>query len=72
MVNFNFLVKVLGIVILPRFVYDIWKKMFLKLYFINRSNSIPSQFREILHNISIIIVCFPGCDVTNFEINLIF
>ena len=27
---------------------------------------------EILVNIYIAIVCYPGCDVINFEINLIF
>ena len=27
---------------------------------------------EVLGNICITIVCFPGCDVMNFEINLIF
>ena len=29
-------------------------------------------FVEILGNICIAIICFPGCDVVNFEINLIF
>ena len=27
---------------------------------------------EILGNVCIAIVCFPGCDVINFEMNLIF
>ena len=27
---------------------------------------------KILGNMSIVIVCLPGCDVMNFEINLIF
>ena len=31
-----------------------------------------SLFREILSNTCIVIVCLPGCEVTKFEINLIF
>ena len=27
---------------------------------------------EILGNMCIVIVCFPGCEVINFEVNLIF
>ena len=41
------------------------------LYSINWANIIvwlPLLF-EILDNICIAIVCFPGCDVMNFEIN---
>ena len=29
-------------------------------------------FLEMLSNMCIVIVCWPGCDVINFEINLIF
>ena len=55
--------------------FYVWffKKVFLMLYFINRSNLIVwlPLLLEILGNRSFAIVCFPGCDVINFEINLI-
>ena len=48
--------------------------MFLILLFINWSNLIMSLplVLEILSNMCIAIVCIPGCDIINFEINLIF
>ena len=48
--------------------------MFLMLYCIKWPNSIAwlPLFLEMLVNMCIAIVFFPGCDVTNFEINLIF
>ena len=47
--------------------------MFLMLYFINWSNFIVwlLLLLEIFDNMCMAIVCFPGCDVMNFEINLI-
>ena len=44
------------------------------LYSINRPNVIAwlPLPREILGNMCIAIVCFPGFDVMNFAINLIF
>ena len=47
--------------------------MFLMLYFINWSNFIVwlLLLLEIFGNMCMVIVCFPGCDVMNFEINLI-
>ena len=47
--------------------------MFLMLYFINWSNFIVwlLLLLEIFGNMCMAIVCFPGCDVMNFEINLI-
>ena len=74
MLNFDFLEKGLGVVSPPLFLYDFSRKTFLMLYSINWPNSIvwlPS-LREILDNVCIAIVCFPGCDVMNFETNLIF
>ena len=68
--NFYFVEKGLGIVSLSHFVYDFSRKMFLVLYsFINWPNFIVwlPLFLEILCNIHIRIVCFPGCDVMNFE-----
>ena len=74
MLNFGFLEKGLGIVSPPHFVNDFSRNMFLMLYSINWTNFI---FRlllllEIIGNICIAIICFPGCDVIDFEINLIF
>ena len=72
--NFYFLEKGLGIVFPSHFVYDFWKKIFLMLYSINWSNFIVELpfVLEILTNICIAIVCEPGCDVINLEINLVF
>ena len=74
MLNFDFLEKGMGIVSPPNFVYDFPKEIFLMLYFINWPIFIvwlPLHI-EILGNMCIAIVCFPGCDIMNFEINLIF
>ena len=74
MLNFDFLVKGLGIISPTYFVYDFTTKMFLVLYSINGPNFIaqlPLLF-EILGNMCIKIVCYPGCDVMDFEANLIF
>ena len=67
MLNFNFLEKGLGLVSPPYFVYDFSRKMFLVLYFINW----PSLLFELLGNMCITIVSWPGYDVINFEVNLI-
>ena len=50
------------------------KKMFLMLYSIKGPNFIAwlPLFLEILGNVCTGIVCQPGCDVMDFEINLIF
>ena len=74
MLNFDFLKKGLGIVSPSHFVYEFSRKMFLMLYFINWPNFIAwlPLLLEILVNMSIAILCKPGCDVINFEINLIF
>ena len=74
MLNFHFLDKSLKKVSPPHFVFDFSRKMFFKLYSINLPYFIVSLplLLEILDNLCIAIVCFPGCDVINFEINLIF
>ena len=74
MLNFNFLEKGLRIVSPPHFVHDFSKEMFLKLYSTNWTNFIVRLplLLEILGNMWIAIVYFPGCDVMNFEINFIF
>ena len=64
MLNFNFFEKGLGIVS-TQFAHDFSKKL---------PNSIAwlPLILEIMSNMFIVIVCFPGFDVINFEINLIF
>ena len=49
-------------------------KNFILLYSVNWPNFIAwlLLLHEILYNIWIVIVCSPGCDVINIEINLIF
>ena len=56
------------------FVYDFSRKMFFWLYFINWPNfnvSLPLLL-EMLDNMCITIVCFLGCNIIYFKINLIF
>ena len=72
--QFWFLEKGLGIVSPPHFMYDVSRKMFRVLYFINWPNFsvwLPLLL-QILCNMCIAIVCFPGCDVLNFQISLQF
>ena len=68
MYNYDFLEKGPGMV---SFVYE---KMFLMLFSINWPNFINwlHLLLEILVNMCITIVCCPGCDAINIEINLIF
>ena len=74
MLNFDFLGKGLGRVSPAHFMYDFSTKMFFMLYSINWPNLIAwlPLLLEILGNMWIAIVCYPGCDVINFETNLIF
>ena len=74
MLDFDFLDKSLAIVSPAHFVYDFSTKMFLMLYSINKPNFIAwfPLLLEILGNMCIAIVCEPGCDVMNSDINLIF
>ena len=59
------------LVSLPHFLHNIWRKMFLMLYFINWQNFIYwlPFLLEILGNLSVIIIFCPACDVINIEIN---
>ena len=64
----------LELVIQPYFPHNFWRKMFALLCSINWPNFtvwLP-LLCEILGNMCIAIVCKPGCDVMNFEANLIF
>ena len=74
MTNFDFLDKGLGIVAPPHFVYDFSAKILFVLYSINSPNFIVwfPLLLEIFDNICIAVVCYPGYDVIDFEINLIF
>ena len=74
MLNFDFLDKGLGIVSPAHFMYDFSTKMFFMLYSINWSNLIAwlPLLLEMLGNMWIAIVCYPGCDVINFKLTLSF
>ena len=74
MLNFSFSEKGLGLVSPPHFMYGFSRKMFFMLYSLNWPSFIAwlSLFLKIFGNTCITIVCLPGCDVINFEINLIF
>ena len=74
MLNFDFLEKGLGIVSPPHFVYDVSRKIFLMLYSINSPDFIVwlSLPLEILGNMCIGIVCFPGCNIINFKVISVF
>ena len=73
MLTFDCLEKGLGLISPQHFVYDLSKTFFFMLHSINWPNfivALPLLF-EILGNISIVIICFPDCDVINVnsEIN---
>ena len=74
MLNCDFLDKGVGIDSLAHFVYNFSTKMFLMLHSINWPNLIAwlPLLLEILGNMCIAILSQPGCDVMDFEINLIF
>ena len=64
----------LELVSLIHFLHDFPSKISLTLCSIIWPNFIVwlPLLPEILDNMCIAIVCFPACDVTNFEINLAF
>ena len=74
MLNFDFLDEGLGIVSPAHFVHDFSTKMFPMLDSINRPNFIARLplLLEILSNMCIAIVCYPGCDVMDFKLTLPF
>ena len=70
-VQFRFFSKRSGASFFTTFLHDVSRKIFLMLYSINWTIFIfwlPFLF-EILDNICFAVVCFPGCGVTDFEIN---
>ena len=72
MLNFDFLDKGLGIVPPAYFVYVFSIKMFLMLHSISSPNFIAwlPLHLQISGSMCIAIVCYPGCEVIDFEINL--
>ena len=74
MLKFDYLDKDLGIVSPAHLVHDFLAKMFFVLCSTNWPNFIAWLLLlfEILGNMCIAIVYYPGCDVMNFEINFIF
>ena len=73
--TFNFLQKSLALASPPHCVYDFSKKTIIMLYSINSLNFIVWMALplEILgYSRRLYIICFPGFNVINFEINLIF
>ena len=74
MLNFDSLEKGPGKVS-SHIVHSFSWKMFFMLYSLNWQNYFIAWSYlplEILGNICIAVVCFPGCDETKFEINLVF
>ena len=71
-INFYLLENGPRIVSPPHFVYDYRIKVFFMLYYISWPNFIVwlPLLPEMLGKMSIPVVCFPGSDVINFEINL--
>ena len=74
MLNFDILERDLGIVSPQYFVYDFSRKIFIVLFSINWPDFCAwlALLLEILSNMCIAIVYFPGCDDINFEINRTF
>ena len=72
MLNFDFL-KVLGIVASPHFEYNFPKKC-ISFYILltDKLHCLIAFTLDILGNMCTAMVCFPGCDVINFKINLNF
>ena len=72
--DFDFLEKGLRIVSPALFVHDFSTKMFLMLYSTNWPNFIARLplLLEILCNMCIAVVCYPGRDVMDFQITIIF
>ena len=64
----------LDLVFLPHFLHNFRIKVFLSLYYFNWPLFTVwlSLLREILGNMCIAIVCWPACEVMNFEVNGIF
>ena len=64
----------LELVFLPHFLHNFYRKIFISGYSINWPHAILwlPLIPEISNNVCMVILCYPGCDVINFEVNLIF
>ena len=64
----------LELVLLPLFPHYFWTKIYLTLYFINWPNFIAwlPLLLEIMGKTFIAVICCPGCDAINFQINITF
>ena len=62
----------LELVSLLHFLSNFWKKKFSCYILLIDQISLSGYLYEILGNMCIAIVCKPGCDVMNSEVNLIF
>ena len=74
MISFDILEKNMGLVLPPHFVYDFSRNMFPVSFSINWPTFIVwlPLLLNILGNMCIAFVRFPGCDIIHFEINLTF
>ena len=74
MLNLDFLKRGEGLVSPPNIVHDFSRKIFVMLYSINWPNLITlfPLLLEITGIMCIVIVCYPSCDIINFEIYLNF
>ena len=74
MFDFDVLEKDMETISTPYFVYDFSRKMFLMSYFIKWTSFIGRLLLllDMLSNMFIARSCFPGGDIINFKINLIF
>ena len=64
--------KTTCLVSLPHFLHNLWRKIFFLIWSINWQSFIVWLLflPEILGNMCIAIVCKPGCEVMNLEMNL--
>ena len=74
MFNFVFSEKSLELVSSPHFLHDFFKKIYPLLYSIKWQDPIvwlPLHL-EILSNVCIVLVCYPGCNIIDLKLNLVF
>ena len=74
MLNFDFIEKGLRILSPPHFVYDFSRKCFSSYIILTDQISLSDclYFLRCWGNICIVTDYFPGCDIINFETNIIF
>ena len=72
LLNFNFSEKGLGRVSPPYFVFNFSRKIFAMLYPILTKHHFLTAFTSLRLYYFFLVVFFPGCEIINFKINLIF